>query len=103
MRLEPQDAAKSTVHLVHEGYGRAADRFLKVCLIEGDEGRVRRDDSCDGGVQPAGVEAVDWMTRMGRRLAGLRGFGAGVPGLSVPYREVREPFRGVRPIGPAGG
>ena len=38
LRLEPQDAAKSTVHLVHEGCGRVADRFLKVCLIEGDEG-----------------------------------------------------------------
>ena len=38
LRLEPQDAAKSTVHLVHEGCGRVADRFFKVGLIEGDEG-----------------------------------------------------------------
>jgi len=38
LRLEPEYAAKSPVHLVHEGCRRVADRFLKVCLVEGDEG-----------------------------------------------------------------
>ena len=38
LRLEPEYAAKSPVHLVHEGRRRVADGFFKVCLIEGDEG-----------------------------------------------------------------
>lgn len=37
-RSEPDYAAKSTVDVVHEGCRRVADRFLKVGLIEGDEG-----------------------------------------------------------------
>ncbi len=37
-RSEAEYAAKSTVDVVHEGCGRVADRFLKVGLIEGDEG-----------------------------------------------------------------
>ena len=37
-RSEPEYAAKSPVDVVHEGCRRVADRFLKVGLIEGDEG-----------------------------------------------------------------
>ena len=37
-RSEPKDPAKSPVDVVHEGCGRVAGRFLKVGLIEGDEG-----------------------------------------------------------------
>jgi hypothetical protein len=38
LRLEPEYAAKSPVHLVHEGCGRVAGGFLKIGLIESDEG-----------------------------------------------------------------
>jgi hypothetical protein len=37
-RSEPEYAAQSPVDFVHEGSRRVADRFLKVSLIEGDEG-----------------------------------------------------------------
>jgi len=37
-RSEPEYAAKSPANIVHEGCRRVADRFLKVALIEGDQG-----------------------------------------------------------------
>jgi hypothetical protein len=37
-RSEPEYAAQSPVDFVHERCRRVADRFLKVSLIEGDEG-----------------------------------------------------------------
>jgi hypothetical protein len=37
-RSEPEYAVQSPVDFVHEGCRRVTDRFLKVILIEGDEG-----------------------------------------------------------------
>jgi len=98
LRSEPECAAKSPVDVVHEGSRRMAHGFLKVSLIEGDEGgdvddrvlgeagngrrqenvaghsgqsRIRRDDGRDGSVQPAGVERVGLDDQDRASLSGL--------------------------------
>jgi len=65
-RSEPEYAAKSPVDIVHERCRRVADRFLKVGLIEGDEGGDVDDrvlgEAGDGRGQEAGYKAVNART-----------------------------------------
>jgi hypothetical protein len=95
---EREYAAESAVDVAHKGCRKVAGRSLKVSLVQGDQGgdvddrvcgqaggdcgqediawhggqrSVRRDDGCNGGVQPAGVEGVGLDHQDGRRLAGL--------------------------------